>query len=75
MQDFIEQHIAEPITLRMLSQAAGYSPWHTSRIFREMTGRTPFEYLRELRLSRAASRLRDEDARIIDVARISSSRL
>ena len=68
MQDCIERHIAEPITLRMLAQAAGYSPWHSARIFKELTDKTPFEYIRTLRLSRAAVKLRDDDIRIIDVA-------
>lgn len=68
MQDFIERHITEPITLRMLAQAAGYSPWHAARIFKEMTGKTPFDYIRTLRLSRAAAKLRDEETRVIDVA-------
>lgn len=68
MQDYINEHIAEPITLQMLAKAAGYSPWHSARIFKELTGKTPFEYIRELRLSKAAIRLRDEDVRIIDVA-------
>jgi AraC family transcriptional regulator len=68
MQDYIEQHIAEPITLLTLARAAGYSPWHSARIFRELTGKAPFEYIRELRLSRAAVRLRDGDDRIIDIA-------
>ena len=68
MQDFIERHMTEPISLHMLAQAAGYSPWHAARVFKEMTGKTPFEYIRELRLSRAAVKLRDEEPRIVDVA-------
>ncbi len=68
MQDYIQQHITEPITLYMLAQAAGYSPWYSVRIFKELTGKTPFEYIRALRLSRAAVKLRDENTRIIDVA-------
>jgi AraC family transcriptional regulator len=68
MQDFIERNVAEPITLHGLAQAAGYSPWHSARVFRDLTGKTPFEYIRELRLSRAAVRLRDGDERIVDVA-------
>ena len=67
MQDYIERHITEPITLHMIAQAAGYSPW-TARMFKEFTGKTPFEYIRALRLSRAAVKLRDEDIKIIDVA-------
>jgi AraC family transcriptional regulator len=68
MQDFIERNIAETITLHGLAQAAGYSPWHSARIFRDLTGKTPFEYIRALRLSRAAVRLREGHGRVIDVA-------
>jgi AraC-like DNA-binding protein len=69
MQDYIEQNITEPITLHMIAQAAGYSPWHSARIFKELMGKTLFEYVRALRLSHAAVRLRDsKDARIIDIA-------
>src|SRR5690554_738413 len=68
VQDYIEEHIREPITLKQLAEAAGYSPWHTVRIFKDLLGMTPFEYLRALRLSKAAVLLRDEQPRIIDVA-------
>lgn len=68
MQDFIESHFHQPITLHMLAGAAGYSPWHAARIFKAVTGKSPFEYIRSLRLSRAALRLRDEDVKIVDVA-------
>ncbi len=68
MQDLIESKISEPITLYMLAQAAGYSPWHSARIFKELTGKAPFKYIRALRLSRAAEKLRDNKTRIVDVA-------
>lgn len=68
MQDFIEEHITEEITLYMLAQAANYSPWHAERIFKELLKKTPFEYIRALRLSRAAVEIRDNKPRILDVA-------
>jgi AraC-like DNA-binding protein len=68
MQSYIEAHLHEPITLHKLAQAAGYSPWHAARIFKALTGRSPFEYIRALRLSRAAVRLREEEVKIVDVA-------
>ncbi|WP_055665126.1 helix-turn-helix domain-containing protein [Desnuesiella massiliensis] len=68
MQNYIENHITEPITLYMLANAARYSPWHSTRIFKELIGKTPFEYIRALRLSKAAIKLRDEDIKIIDIA-------
>jgi AraC-like DNA-binding protein len=68
MQDYIDGHITDAISLHMLANAARYSPWHSARIFKELTGKAPFEYIRALRLSRAAIRLRDDDVKVIDVA-------
>lgn len=68
MQDYVESHLHEPITMKNLADAAGYSPWHAARIFKELLGKTPFEYVRSLRLSEAALVLRDHDEKIVDVA-------
>jgi AraC-like DNA-binding protein len=68
MQSYIEKHLQEPITLHNLASVAGYSPWHAAKIFKTLIGKTPFEYIRTMRLSRAAMRLRDDDVRIVDVA-------
>jgi len=68
MQEYIDKHISEPISLSQLSKAAGYSPWHCERLFKEHTEKTPFEYIRSLRLSKAAIILRDNKPKVIDVA-------
>lgn len=68
VQEYIEANLAEPITLKQLSNVAGYSPWYTARIFKEETGKTPFDYIRSLRLTKAALILRDENKKVIDVA-------
>ncbi len=69
MQEYMETHLTEPVTLCQLAAAAGYSPWHAERIFKEFTGRTPFDYLRSVRLTKAALALRDGGRqRILDVA-------
>lgn len=68
MQNYIENHLLEPITLHDLAQCANYSPWHAARMFKELTGKAPFEYIRSYRLSKAAMVLRNEKKRIIDVA-------
>jgi len=68
MQDYIEKHISEPITLHQLAGTAGYSQWHSERIFKELTGKSPFDYIRSLRLSKAALILRDGKAKVTDVA-------
>ena len=68
MQRYIEDHINEKITLKQISEAAGSSPWHSTRIFKELVGKTLFDYIRAIRLTKAALMLRDEEHRIIDVA-------
>lgn len=68
MQAYIAEHLNEPITLLDLARCAGYSPYHAARIFREETGKPPFEYIRALRMTRAALTLRDQEKRVLDVA-------
>lgn len=68
VQDYIELNIFEPITLKQLSYTAGYSPWYLSRIFKEVTGKTPYDYIRSRRLTMAALILRDGNKKVLDVA-------
>ncbi len=68
MQDYIEQHLCESITLADLSKVSLFSPWHSHRMFKEYANMAPAEYIRRLRLSKSALRLRDEDCKVIDVA-------
>jgi len=68
MQRYIEEHLFEPMTLKALAREAGYSPWYASRIFKSLLGKTPFEYIRSLRMSHAAQVLRQSNKTILDVA-------
>ncbi|XMB72054.1 helix-turn-helix domain-containing protein [Mycoplasmatota bacterium WC30] len=68
IQNYISNKIKEPITLSDVSKVANYSLWYTSRIFKELTGKTIFEYIRSVRLTNAAKTLRDTDKLVIDVA-------
>lgn len=68
MQDHIEMHWMEEITLADLARASHFSPWYAHRLFTEQVGLTPGDYVRRLRLSRAALRLRDEDLSITEAA-------
>ena len=62
------QHYKEEITLQDLAKAARYSPWQALRAFSELTGKTPFTYIRFVRLSEAAKQLRDSDKSVLDIA-------
>lgn len=68
MQDYIEEHLGEEITPADLARAALFSPWHACRLFTAWLGLTPADYIRRLRLSRSALRLRDEACKVADVA-------
>ena len=68
MQDYILAHYQEEITLQDLAKAAMYSPWHALRAFSELIGKTPFEYLRMVRLSVAAKKLRDTNISVLNIA-------
>lgn len=68
MQDFIGVHIDEEITMADLAGAAAYSPWYSYRIFKSQTGLTPSDYIRRLRLSKSALKLKKEGCKIADVA-------
>jgi AraC-like DNA-binding protein len=68
MQEYIDTNILRKITLKELAVAAEYSPWHAARLFKEVTGKAPFDYIRALRLTKAALILRDSNEKIIDVA-------
>lgn len=68
MQEYIEAHLNEVITLSALSGVSSYSPWYSYRLFKEYTGRSPADYIRRLRLSKSAMRLRKQDTKIIDIA-------
>lgn len=68
MQAYVLSHLDEEINLSQLAEAAGYSMYHAARMFKELTGQTPFDYIRQARLTQAAKRLRDTDEKIVEVA-------
>ncbi len=68
MQDYIAEHLSETITLTALSSVSYYSPWYSYRLFLLHTNMTPADYIRRLRLSKSAIKLRDESCKIIDTA-------
>lgn len=68
MQDYIAAHPAQKITLCDLAEVALFSPFYCARIFKELTGLAPADYIRRLRLSLSALRLRDEKCKVIDLA-------
>lgn len=68
MQDYITTHLDNNITMADLAKESKYSPWYSYRLFVDLLHITPAVYIRRLRLSKSALRLRDEKLKVIDIA-------
>ena len=68
MQDYIAANLDKNITMADLARVSQYSPWYSYRLFVIQLNMTPAVYIRRLKLSKSALRLRDEKVKIIDIA-------
>lgn len=68
MQDYIKEHLYDEITMADLAGAALFSPWYSYRLFKMLTDLTPSCYIRRMRLSESAKRLKSEEVKICDIA-------
>ena len=66
--EFIDDHLSAPISLSQLSQAAGGSPFHFARAFRNAVGVTPHQFVLRRRIDRARALLAQPDTSLEDVA-------
>ncbi|MBO0993242.1 AraC family transcriptional regulator [Bacillus sp. SD088] len=58
--DFIRTHYAKPLRVASLSNMAGYSNHHFTRLFRKTYGMTPHQYLEKIRFERSKFLLEEE---------------
>ncbi len=65
---FIRKSYDSQITLEEIAAETGFSPKYLCAFFKEMTGKTPFEYLNLYRVERAARKLMNSDAPVTQVA-------
>lgn len=66
-KDQIEARYADPLDVAALARAAGLSPAHFSRLFKQAFGESPHGYLLTRRLERAAALLRNTDRSVADI--------
>jgi len=64
----IERHPDEQLDLLGLAHQAGLSRYHFLRVFKDVTGLTPHQYVLRARLRTAATRLIVDRARVLDIA-------
>ncbi len=68
MLHYVQTHFDEAVTLEQIAAAASISPREADRCFRRQLGASPFGYLQDYRLERAAELLRESDLPGTDLA-------
>ncbi|MGD9917791.1 MAG: GlxA family transcriptional regulator [Paenirhodobacter sp.] len=66
--NLMAEHIEDPLPLDELARAAGFSRRHVERMFVSVTGETPGDYYRGLRLDRGRNLLSTTNMSLIEVA-------
>ncbi|MEM6549810.1 MAG: AraC family transcriptional regulator [Pseudomonadota bacterium] len=69
IRDYVLEHIERTISVDELAREIGISRHHFSRRFRAATGKSPYQYILDLKLDQAADQMeRDRRIKVIDVA-------
>lgn len=68
IQQYIVQHYREPLLLDELAQHVDRTPTYVSTVFKEVIGRTPIQYLHEVRISAARELLLTTGMTIREIA-------
>jgi AraC family transcriptional regulator len=71
VKDYIEDNLAETLTLSEISGVAHMSPFHFSRVFKLATGLSPHRYVVGRRVERAKDLLTNTNLPLHEVARLS----
>jgi transcriptional regulator GlxA family with amidase domain len=66
--DYVRAHLSEPLTVADMAEQVSLSPSAFAHLFRDVTGRSPDQFLKEMRLDQAREPLVDGN---LAVARIS----
>lgn len=69
VQDYIENHLDEDITIQKLSKVASFSEYHFQKIFKQFTTESIYSFIKRLRLEKAVFLLRsNKKLSVLDIA-------
>lgn len=68
VKDYIQEHLNEKITVESLAKISNMSPTHFSRVFRQQTGFSPYDYVLSSRLNKAKEYLLKTDLSVTRIA-------
>lgn len=67
-KDLADQKFDQPLDLKVLAEAAGFSKFHFSRAFAKTYGETPMRYVSRRRIERAQDLLRSANLSVTEIS-------
>lgn len=68
VQEYIDQHFNEPMTLHTIGDALHASPYYLAHVFKEVSGYSPMQYLTRRRIGEAQNLLLETDLPMARIA-------
>lgn len=68
VRNYFVDHLCEEFSLNDIAEEVNYSPYYFIRIFKGQTGKTPFEYLLEIKIEQAENLLKKTNKSIAEIA-------
>jgi AraC-like DNA-binding protein len=65
---YVNEHIGEPLSVSDLAERAFMSPSAFSHLFRDVTGRSPYQFVKEMRLNRSRELLIENRSTITQIS-------
>jgi AraC-like DNA-binding protein len=66
--EYVRAHLSDPLTVADLAEQVSLSPSAFAHLFREVTGRSPYQFVKEIRLDKARELLIDGQLTVVRVA-------
>lgn len=67
--DYVHEHLAEPLSVSELAERAFMSPSAFSHLFRDVAGRSPYQFIKEIRLNKARELVIENEASITQISK------
>lgn len=66
---YVQEHIGEPMSVSELAERAFMSPSAFSHLFRDVTGRSPYQFVKEMRLGKARELLIENQDSVTQISK------
>ncbi|TCK22029.1 AraC family transcriptional regulator [Pseudonocardia endophytica] len=66
---YVNEHLAEPLSVSDLAERAFMSPSAFSHLFRDVAGRSPYQFIKEMRLTKARELLIENESSITSISK------